>query len=1390
MTAQTPRFPPPRRTAAPRRTIIGMAVALALAQYGMALAGPGGAQVVAGQVAISQPNAQQTVVTQGSSSAIVNWQQFSIARGEGVDFRQPGTASVILNRVTGNHPSEIYGRLSANGQVFLVNPGGVLFGRTAQVDVGGLVASTLDIADADFLSGRYRFTAGARSGAVANNGHLQAAERGTVALLGAKVNNDGTISAQLGTVALAAGDKVALDFNGDGLTKLRVDQAALAAQVENRGMLIADGGQAILTAHAAQALTETVLNQQGVVRARSLQERNGRILLDGGAQGESRTSGTLDVSGHAPGLTGGTAEVLGRHVGLAAKALVDARGDAGGGTILVGGDYRGGNPLVRNADATFAAPATALLADATGNGNGGKVIVWSDHATRMFGTVSATGGPGGGNGGLIETSGKFLSVDGARIDASAPRGRGGQWLLDPYSVTIGFGNTTNVRDAPNYVSAGSMAQIGYLDIENALNAGTSVSVTTGAGQGEGDINVDASIQKNAGGEAALRLNAARDINIAPEVSIAASALGGRLHVDFNADLDGEQGGAILMNSGSSIATNGGDLRMYGQGNPDLGRAAGRSVDRPNGVRLLFASIDTTSAIAGNPGGSVLMRGSGATVNAGGVVAAGAGVNLTGSGIRVSSGSVTLDGIAGAGANGVSLSGGVPFPPNGVSYAVQSDTGAVSIQGVGGAIGVALDSARVAASISRSGQPSLIVGGNGGGAGVRLLNNSILENSGGPINITGVGNTYGVALIESDVINRSNGAIDIRGRAGLPGETAPVGVLVSGGSDRAATIASTEGSGPIAISGETLANSPGIQLAATSVLGGPASGGDITLRAVNAAAQEDGGDMIRLNGPIDTSGAVTLVPGGVAASGALTEAPATPIDLFSQRPFFSLDQAELNDMIGARVSRVIIGSASHTGPITAHAGATLSGRYDLTLQNGGAGSVGIVLAGGLGNPGRMLTLSSGGTVSQNGPISVGSLLLHGTQPESNFQLADPLNAVGRFSAQFALPSAVGNPNFGDVNVVSAGDLEIGPLTGIGFDAAGNRTFVIAADAAVVAGDLFARAGRDLILLHNISTLGSDITLVAGHVFRNLANATLLPGGGGHWKVFADTWLGEQAGPLAGSGPNPNRYNCGYGAPCVAALPGDANMFVYRQQPRVDIALVNPNPARPYGAANPSFDVATSGLIKGDTMGTAVTGAYVTPATPGSNVQNYPIEGQFVSPAGYVVVAAPGTLRVDPATLTYVAAPSVRPVGRPGLPLTGSVSGLVNGDTLPSATTGTLNFSSAAGVFVPPGRYSVEGAGLSAANYRFVQAASNATALLVIPNVFGAPSISKDVTFESSALYGKNFGIQGLCAGTGPLARIVDLPDSNDPLAIEWARVRHNPNLSNCIGLVQRYSCDSF
>ncbi len=184
-------------------------------------------------------------VNQKVDKLIANWDSFSVAAGEQVIFNQPSSSSIALNRVIGTKASDIQGRIDANGQVFLVNPNGVLFGRGAQVNVGGLVASTLDITDAEFNgnSSRYRFTGPSTNGVLNQGGAITAAEGGSIALLGAQVDNRGTVLAQMGGVGLGAGSDLTLNFDGNKLLDIRVDAGVANALASNGGLLKADGGE-------------------------------------------------------------------------------------------------------------------------------------------------------------------------------------------------------------------------------------------------------------------------------------------------------------------------------------------------------------------------------------------------------------------------------------------------------------------------------------------------------------------------------------------------------------------------------------------------------------------------------------------------------------------------------------------------------------------------------------------------------------------------------------------------------------------------------------------------------------------------------------------------------------------------------------------------------------------------------------------------------------------------------------------------------------------------------------------------------------------------------------------------------------------------------------------
>lgn len=421
-------------------TPLACACSLALAQTNVL---PTGGHIVRGSGSISTSGSTLTV-RQTTDRLVTDWQSFSIGAGNTVRFVQPGRDSVALNRVVGDDASRIYGSLQANGQVFLQNSNGVLFAPGSQVSVGALIATTLNADVGAFMEGETRLS-GNSTASVRNAGTLRAAEGGYVLLAGAKVNNVGTMVAPGGTAALAAGSAVEVDPTGAGLMRIRVPGEAVAAHLANSGRIVADGGQVSLQVAAANAALATVMQVDGVVRARSIEQREGRIVLSGGNSGVVRVGGRLDASGGA-GLEGGTVDVLGQRIGLLGSARIDASGDAGGGTVHVGGGLRGEGPLP-HAQVAVVARDAVIDVSARGHGDGGTAVVWADAQTRFAGRVLARGA-GGGDGGLAEVSGKqHLDFSGG-ADLRAPGGRRGTLLLDPSSIDIGTVADENGDNTP------------------------------------------------------------------------------------------------------------------------------------------------------------------------------------------------------------------------------------------------------------------------------------------------------------------------------------------------------------------------------------------------------------------------------------------------------------------------------------------------------------------------------------------------------------------------------------------------------------------------------------------------------------------------------------------------------------------------------------------------------------------------------------------------------------------------------------------------------------------------------------------------------------------------------------------------------------------------------
>ncbi|NBR97767.1 MAG: filamentous hemagglutinin N-terminal domain-containing protein, partial [Betaproteobacteria bacterium] len=323
---------------AARRFALVLAGLAALAGAPPALAGgPVDGVVVGGSASILQ-TASRTDITQTTQRAIIDWRDFSIGAGHTVQFYQPGSSSIALNRVTGDQLSLIDGSLLANGQVWLLNPNGVFVGASGQISARSFLGTTSSLSNDDFMAGSYNFTRSAKPGGMlVNQGQITALQGGYAVLAGEAVRNNGVVSAELGHVVLAGGRAFAMDLQGDRLISFQVTQPVetLAADgkavVLNTGSLIANGGRVTLTAKAAEDVVTSVINTGGLIQATSARNVNGEIVLEGDT-GSVQVAGTLDVSGKNVGETGGAIKVFGRNLELATASL-DATGDAGGGNL-------------------------------------------------------------------------------------------------------------------------------------------------------------------------------------------------------------------------------------------------------------------------------------------------------------------------------------------------------------------------------------------------------------------------------------------------------------------------------------------------------------------------------------------------------------------------------------------------------------------------------------------------------------------------------------------------------------------------------------------------------------------------------------------------------------------------------------------------------------------------------------------------------------------------------------------------------------------------------------------------------------------------------------------------------------------------------------------------
>ena len=401
-----------------RRKAVALGVAMAIASS--AYANPTGMSVVAGQAtAQTIGNLMQITNTPG---AILNWQQFNIDVGQTTQFIQQNAASQVFNRVTGGDVSQILGTLQSNGQVFLINPAGVFFGQGAVVDTAGFLASTLAASDTDLLNGHLRFNdSTGTAGNIVNQGSLTTHSGGSIVLLAPNIENSGIIHAD-GEVLLAAGHSVTIVDMRHPTIGLTV-AAKEGDKAVNLGQIISKNA----------SLFSHLVKNSGVVEA------TGARLGEGGvirfiAQGDVLAGGQV-LAESAQGQ-GGEIDITGQRVAVLSGARISADGATGGGTVHVGGGWKGQDDSLSNAQQTVVQANTQISANATTNGNGGEVVVWADGHTAVDSEVQAKGGALGGNGGRVETSGKQSLAVNVAANTSAAKGEAGQWLLDPGNLEI------------------------------------------------------------------------------------------------------------------------------------------------------------------------------------------------------------------------------------------------------------------------------------------------------------------------------------------------------------------------------------------------------------------------------------------------------------------------------------------------------------------------------------------------------------------------------------------------------------------------------------------------------------------------------------------------------------------------------------------------------------------------------------------------------------------------------------------------------------------------------------------------------------------------------------------------------------------------------------------
>ncbi|EJR7008557.1 filamentous hemagglutinin N-terminal domain-containing protein [Salmonella enterica] len=972
---------------------------------GMALANPSlptGGQIVAGQGSISTSGNQMTV-NQNTQGMVTNWNSFDIGKNHTVQFVQPGSSAVALNRVTGGHESQILGTLKANGQVMLINPAGVMFGKGAKVNTAGMVASTKNISNEDFMAGRYTFSGGSQPGAeIVNQGSLTTTKGGYIVLAADRVRNQGEIRTPGGRVVLAAADRVTLQLDNTGLTAVSVNGSVVNALAENRGLISATNGQVYLTARGKDMLLNTVVNNSGTVEAKGLSERGGEIVLDGGDSGVVSQSGMLLADSDSG--RGGKITLEGQNIHLAGGSLISATGETGGGEVYVGGGWQGKDSSIRHASKVVMDKTAVIDVSAKARGQGGTAVLWSDDYTNFRGTILARGGLQGGDGGRVETSSHHNLQAFGDVDASAVKGNAGEWLLDPFDITVVSGSTdTDVNEGSGndgiFTPDTGTSQVSNGTINNRLNSGTNVTIKTAkenSGSNQwGNITVNADISHTATNNVSLTLEADGNINITNH-SITSTT--GKL--DVNLLGAGSHDGTITLNN-ATVSSNGRNITLGQLNAGSDGTTSGLAVSITNST--LNATSAGNISITANNGttlGNGTLSGNEVSVSASSGTGDALVINLSSN--LTAAGNLTVSGDTSATGNkyGIHTSD---------SQFTAGDTLNMTAEAAGGT-----DGAFKASDINVSAQNAVMKGtsGGAGGTGVWLTGNVTNTRDGGNLTITGTttgsGNSIGVNVLANLTAN-GTGNLNITGK-GAQG----VGVKVDG---------KTLTGGNVTVTG-TSGNSNGKGL---EVKGGTlnATGGNIALTGCMTGRNGGFGAHIYSGSSFTARDNITITGyamdgtnGGLNLNGGTFNATSTVLNGTSQ-----------NNNLGAKVGGVITvsqgnlslsGTANRVNSAPNVTGVVSDGTLSITVSSGTLNVTGKVND----------TANNPTSASTTRGLSLVNTTLNATEVSLSGEVAGGRDGTGASLTNTTINATTGNATLnatvanGNALVVSGGNITAG------------------------------------------------------------------------------------------------------------------------------------------------------------------------------------------------------------------------------------------------------------------------------------------------------------------------------------------------------------------------------